>query len=121
MKRELEKKLKVSSSKELSGVLAAPGRAKGKIRVIKTAKDKNKVAKGEIVVMPDSNTKLLPTLRSQIAGFIIERGSLTCHIATLAREMKRPCLVKVKNAAKILKDGDRVEVDGDKGIVKILK
>ena len=120
MKKELEKALKVSSSKELLGVLAAPGKARGRIRIIKTVKDKNKVVKGDIVVLPDSNMKLLPTLRSQIAGFIVERGSLTCHVAILARETKKPCLVKVKNATKVLKDGDGVEVDGDRGIVRKL-
>ncbi|MDD5031533.1 MAG: PEP-utilizing enzyme [Patescibacteria group bacterium] len=117
MKKELEKILKVGSPRELSGVLASPGKAKGKVRIIKTAKDKNKVVKGDIVVLPDSNMKLLPTLRSQIAGFIIEKGSLTCHVATLAREAKKPCLVRVKEATKILKDGDEVIIDGTKILV----
>ncbi|MFA4833766.1 MAG: HAD-IA family hydrolase [Patescibacteria group bacterium] len=114
MKKELEKELRASPFKELSGVLAAPGKAKGKVRIIKTAKDKNKVVKGDIVVLPDSDMKLLPTLRSHISGFIIERGSLTCHVATLAREAKKPCLVNVKNATKILKNGDEVVIDGTK-------
>ena len=72
------------------------------------------------MVLPDSDMKLLPTLRSQIAGFIIERGSLTCHVATLARETKKPCLVQVRDAMKILKNGDRVEIDAGRGTIKIL-
>jgi len=120
MKKELEKELKIRSSKMLSGVLAAPGKAKGKIRIIKTTKDKNKVTKGDVVVLLDSDMKLLPTLRSKIAGFIIARGSLTCHVATLARETKKPCLVQVRDAMKILKNGDRVEIDAGRGTIKIL-
>jgi len=120
MKKELEKALKISSPRKLSGVLVSPGKAKGKVRIIKTVKDKNKVVKGDIIILPDSDMKLLPTLRSQIAGFIIERGSLTCHVATFAREARKPCLVNVKNAMKVLKDGDIVEVGGDKGAVRIL-
>ncbi|MDD5291405.1 MAG: PEP-utilizing enzyme [Patescibacteria group bacterium] len=110
----MRKELKNNFSKKLSGIVAAPGKAKSKVRIVKTAKDKNKVVKGDIVVMPDSNMKLLPTLRSQIAGFIIERGSLTCHVATFAREARKPCLVNVKNVMKILKDGDEVVIDGAK-------
>ncbi|MDD5071888.1 MAG: HAD-IA family hydrolase [Patescibacteria group bacterium] len=121
MKKELEKELKIDSNKKLSGVLASPGKAKGKARIIKNIKDRNKVLKNEIVVLLDSDMKLLPTARNKILGFIIEKGNLTCHVATLARESKKPCLVKVKDATKILKDGGRVEVDADKGIVKILK
>jgi len=35
--------------------------------------------------------------------------------------MKKPCIVGTKNATKILKDRDYVEVDANKGIVKIIK
>jgi phosphohistidine swiveling domain-containing protein len=35
--------------------------------------------------------------------------------------MKKPCIIGTKNATKILKDGDMVEVDADKGIVNIIK
>ncbi|MFA5878522.1 MAG: PEP-utilizing enzyme [Candidatus Staskawiczbacteria bacterium] len=35
--------------------------------------------------------------------------------------MKKPCIIGTRNATKILKDGDFVEVDANKGIVKILK
>lgn len=114
MKKELAKSLKAENFLKISGVLAAPGKAKGKVRIIKTAKDRNKITKGEIIVILDSNMKLLPTLRNRIAGFIIEKGNLTCHVATLAREMKIPCLVKVKNATRVLKNGDEIVIDGEK-------
>ena len=41
--------------------------------------------------------------------------------AAIAREMKKPCIVGTKIATKVLKDGDLVEVDAERGIVKILK
>jgi len=117
MGKELKKDLKVVSSGKLSGVLASPGKAKGKVKIIRTTRDKNKVVKGDIVVLPDSDMKLLPTLRSQIAGFIIEKGSLTCHVAIFAREAGKFCLVNVKNATKILKDGNEVVIDGTKILI----
>jgi pyruvate,water dikinase len=48
-------------------------------------------------------------------------GGITSHAAIVSREMKVPCIVGTRSATKILKDGDRVEVDADIGIVKIIK
>jgi phosphohistidine swiveling domain-containing protein len=39
----------------------------------------------------------------------------------MARELNKPCIVGVKNATKILHDGDMVELDGDSGKIEILK
>jgi len=39
----------------------------------------------------------------------------------MAREMKKPCIISTKNATKVLKDGDIVEVDADKGIVRKIR
>lgn len=54
-------------------------------------------------------------------GFITDEGGATCHAAIVAREMNKPCITSTKIATKVLKDGDRIEVNADKGIVKILK
>jgi phosphohistidine swiveling domain-containing protein len=34
--------------------------------------------------------------------------------------MQKPCIIGTKNATSILKDGDEIEVDANKGVVKIL-
>ena len=52
---------------------------------------------------------------------ITNEGGLTCHAAILSRELKIPCIIGTKNATKVLKDGDIVEVDAGKGIVKKIK
>ncbi|MEA2088584.1 MAG: PEP-utilizing enzyme [Patescibacteria group bacterium] len=46
---------------------------------------------------------------------------MTCHAAIVAREMNKPCIIGTKIATQVLKDGDLVEVDANKGVVKILK
>ncbi|KKS33062.1 MAG: Phosphoenolpyruvate synthase [Parcubacteria group bacterium GW2011_GWC2_42_12] len=43
------------------------------------------------------------------------------HAAIVARELKTSCIIGTKIATKVLKDGMMVEVDADKGIVKIIK
>jgi len=54
------------------------------------------------------------------AAFVTDEGGMTCHAAIVAREMKKPCIVGTKIATQILKNGDLIEIDANKGIVKIL-
>ena len=54
------------------------------------------------------------------AGIITEMGGLLSHAAIVSREMHVPCIVGVENATKILKTGEKVEMDANKGIIKVL-
>ena len=60
-------------------------------------------------------------LMSKASAFITDEGGITCHAAIVAREMKKPCIIGTKIGTKALKDGDMIEVDADKGVVKIIK
>jgi len=51
-------------------------------------------------------------------AFVTDEGGIVCHAAIIARELKVPCIIGTKFATQIFKDGDMVEVDADKGIVK---
>jgi pyruvate,water dikinase len=62
----------------------------------------------------------LPLIQKAVA-IVTDEGGITSHASIVARELKKPCIVGTKNATKILKDGDQVEVDADSGIVKIIK
>jgi phosphoenolpyruvate synthase/pyruvate phosphate dikinase len=55
------------------------------------------------------------------SAIITDEGGIICHASIIAREMKKPCIIGTKIATKILKDGDLVEVDANKGLVKILR
>ena len=48
------------------------------------------------------------------------KGGILSHAAITARELKKPCVIGTQIATKVLRSGDRVEVDGEKGIVTIL-
>ena len=52
------------------------------------------------------------------AAFVTNEGGITCHAAILAREMKKPCITGTKIATKVFQDGDLVEVDAERGIVR---
>jgi pyruvate,water dikinase len=58
----------------------------------------------------------------KIAGAIVtDRGGILSHVSIVARELKKVCIVDTKVATKILHDGDLVEVDAERGLIKILK
>jgi len=75
--------------------------------------------KDYILVTPMTRPEIVPFLKKAKA-IITNEGGVTCHAAIVARELKIPCIVGTKNATQILRDGDFVEVDADKGVVKIL-
>ena len=54
-------------------------------------------------------------------AIVTDEGGLLCHAANIAREFGIISLIGTKIATKVLKDGDLVEVDANKGIVKIIK
>ncbi len=60
----------------------------------------------------------MASLFSKASGIITDEGGLMSHAAVLSREYKVPCVVGTKNATLLLKDGDLVELDAKKGIVK---
>ena len=75
--------------------------------------------KGDILVSIATDPDIVPAMK-KAAAFITEQGGVTSHAAIVAREMKKPCVIGTKIATKVLKDGDLVEVDATRGIVKIL-
>lgn len=74
---------------------------------------------GEILVAGMTRPDYVPYME-KAAAFVTDGGGILCHAAIIAREMQKPCVVGTGVATKTLKDGDLVEVDANKGIVKKL-
>ena len=72
-----------------------------------------------ILVSFATSPNLMPAIR-KASAIITNEGGLTCHAAIVSRELKIPCVIGTKIATKVLKDGDLVEVDANKGVVKKL-
>jgi phosphohistidine swiveling domain-containing protein len=108
-----------TSEKEIKGVAASVGKVRGYVKLV--FRPRHYLGEKDIVlVAPMTNPDLVPALRNAVA-VVTDEGGITCHAAIVSRELGIPCVVGTKNATKILKDGDLVEVDADNGIVKILK
>lgn len=105
---------------ELKGVSAQKGRTRGRAKIILTYDDFKKFKKDDILIATNTMPEYMPIIRKAKA-IITDIGGITCHAAIISRELKIPCIIGTKIATKVLKDGDLVEVDANKGIVKIFK
>lgn len=101
----------------LKGQPACHGKAKGKVRVILLHKQFKDFKKGEILVALQTMVNFVPIMK-KASAIITELGGITSHAAIVSRELKIPCIVSVKDVTKILKKGDVIEVDAEKGIIK---
>jgi phosphohistidine swiveling domain-containing protein len=119
MRPYLEIKVK-KGIKELRGLVVSSGKAKGKVKILYTPKKLSKMKKGNILVAPMTSPDYITAMR-KAAAVITDEGGMTCHAAIVSRELKIPCIVATKIATKVLKDNDLVEVDAEKGIVKVIK
>jgi len=109
------------NTKELTGLGVSPGQAKGKVKIVINPDQFYKVEEGDIIATLQA-TPVFGQVLKKASALICDGGpGITSHPATLAREFNIPGIIQLKAATKILKDGQEIEVDGDSGIVKILK
>lgn len=119
-KKIIIKKDSTSVGAGMKGMPANPGVAKGHVKIVNEIVDLKKMKRGDILVSQATSPDLLSGMR-KAAAIITDEGGITCHAAIVSRELNIPCIVGTKNATKILKDGYLVEVDANKGVVKVLK
>ncbi|MDO8536840.1 MAG: PEP/pyruvate-binding domain-containing protein [bacterium] len=113
----LEDETSAENVDAINGSVARPGKAEGKVKVVFEYGQMDKVEDGDILVASMTTPNFLPAMK-KAAAFVTDEGGITCHAAIAAREMNKPCIIGTKIATKVLKDGDLVEVDADKGIVR---
>ncbi len=99
------------------GASASPGRADGRVRIVRSHEHIQLFKKGEILVANQTTPEFVPAIK-KAAAIVTEQGGITSHAAIISRELNTPCVIGTKIATKVLKDGDKVEVDATKGIVR---
>jgi len=120
LKKQTIEDTEIKKDNEIKGICACVGNAKGIVKIINTKSEINKIKMGEIMISHATYPELVPAMK-KASAIITEEGGLSCHAAIVSRELGIPCVVGTKIATKVLKDGDLVEVDANKGIVKLLK
>ncbi|OGI30149.1 MAG: hypothetical protein A3G09_01045 [Candidatus Moranbacteria bacterium RIFCSPLOWO2_12_FULL_48_12] len=105
---------------EISGTVASRGYAKGGAHIVIVPHKVADFERGEILIAPETTPDYVPLMKK--AGAVVtDIGGITSHAAIVSRELGIPCVVGTKIATQVLKDGDVVEVDAEKGIVTIIK
>jgi pyruvate,water dikinase len=105
--------------KVLKGIAVSPGVVTGKARVITRPDDGQHVEPGEILIAPVTNPAWTPYFLPA-AGVVIDMGGVLSHGAIIAREYGLPAVVNVGPASRIIRTGQTIRVDGDRGTVTIL-
>jgi phosphohistidine swiveling domain-containing protein len=104
---------------DLYGAAAAPGITEGIARVIMGADKLAEIKPGEILVAPGTSTAWTVAF-SIIKGLITDGGGALSHPVIMARENGIPCVAGCLEATAKIKTGQRVRVDGNRGVVYIL-
>lgn len=123
IKKILQKELKeidYEKIKIIKGVVACKGKVQGRARIVMTPEDCQIMKKEEILVSNMTHPDYLLGFKKAKA-VVTDEGGISCHAAIVSREMSKPCIIGTKIATRVLKDGDLVEVDANKGIVKKLE
>jgi len=106
-------------AEEIRGAVASTGHASGRVRIMLDPEAAEFTA-GDILVCDMTDVRYLPYMKD--AGAIItDRGSILSHAAIVSRELGKPCIIGTKVATQVLRDGDEVEVDAERGVVRIVK
>ena len=102
----------------VKGLPASTGKASGKARVILPSKKAGQRLKpGEILVTRITDASMFVGIIENAAAIVTDLGGLGSHPAIVARELSIPAVVLTKKATKIIKNGMKIVVDGNKGEV----
>jgi pyruvate,water dikinase len=105
---------------ELRGFAASRGVVEGPARIVKSVKEISRLQKGDILVCQITNPTWVPIFQTIVAAVSDIGGSMS-HAAIVAREYGLPAVVGTGNATSRIKDGQRIRVDGGRGVVTILE
>ena len=105
---------------QLKGFGGCPGIAEGTAKVITDPSDPRDLSSGDILIAPLTDPSWTP-LFVPAEAVVVNVGGQMSHAVIVSRELGMPCVVAVKDATEIIKDGTRLRVNGSTGEVTILE
>lgn len=106
----------IGADDALKGTPVSRGVARGRVRIVKSIEDANKLQKGEIMVASFTDIGWSPYY-CVIEALVTEIGSALSHGAVVAREYSLPLITNVIHATSRLKDGDIITVNANLGVI----
>lgn len=108
-----------ASDRLLIGKPVSRGRVEGRVRVVHRLEEAEALEPGEILVAPITDVGWTPCF-GIIAGLVTDVGSAVSHGAVVAREYGLPAVLNTREGTRVLRTGERVLLDGDRGTVERL-
>ena len=108
-----------SHIRELRGQIANKGMAVGRARLLTDLLNLPCVEQGDIVVASMTMPDMMPAME-RAGAYITDEGGITCHAAIVSRELNVPCVIGTSLATRVIRDGDVVEVDANRGVVTVI-
>ena len=105
---------------QVTGIGGSPGVVEGVARVVLREDQFDEVRAGEIVVCQMTNPAWV-VLFTKIVGLVTDAGGTTSHPAVLSREFGIPAVVGASTATRMIRDGDRIRVNGTTGLVEVVQ
>jgi len=90
----------------------------GKVRIIRNPKSEI-LKNDEILVAPSTTPDYMDAIRRSKA-IVTDWGGQTSHAAITSRELKKPCIIGTNYASQVLKNGDKIQIDFNKGKIEII-
>jgi pyruvate,water dikinase len=103
----------------LMGTAVSPGAAEGRVAVLRSPDEAERMPTGAVLVAPATDPGWTP-LFARASAVVVEIGGLFSHAATVAREYGLPAVANIEGATDLLHDGDVVRVDGSRGVVEVV-
>ena len=103
----------------LRGIAASPGVAEGLARVVADATRLDEVQEGEILVSRCTTPSWAPIF-GRVTGAVADIGGVMSHAAIVAREYGMPAVVGTGMGTQRIRTGQRIRVDGNRGVVEVI-
>ncbi|MGF1589046.1 MAG: glycerol-3-phosphate acyltransferase [Pleurocapsa sp.] len=110
----------IDSQSKFKGIGASSGQIEGVVKVISNLQQTEGIDSQTILVVPYTDAGWSPLL-ARAGGLISEVGGRLSHGAIIAREYSIPAVMDIANATQLFHDGQQVRINGQTGIVEILK
>ena len=117
---DAREQIKTQYTQQIKGFPGSAGRAEGRVRLLNSPEEGDQLLPGEILVAITTNVGWT-TIFPRAAAVITDVGAPLSHAAIVARELGIPAVVGCFNATLLLKNGDRVRVDGGQGVVEVIE
>jgi pyruvate,water dikinase len=105
---------------DLTGTVASKGDYEGTARVVVGDYSFDRIQTGDVLVT-STHSEAFNAIVQKLGAIVADTGGPLSHLSIVSREIGIPCIVSCKNATVLMKDGDRVRLDGESGRVTILE